>query len=241
MDAEIAHLWRLIGPIASLALLGSATYVLLKGGRLVARQFGARLVWPAAPAQRLALLSFTLVCASSPWARAAVMKPDLRKAQSPRPPWSGSGGFPPPLLPVPTEGASSKGRSLAVHPAIHGRVEDGDGGTPLFPREAERPWESRKASRPQVNGSPREEPLRFQPRSAGQPRKDAAACCPRRYVIRSGDTLWGIAAAVLRTDNPRRIARYWPRIHRANRDVIGPDPNLIRPGEILELPEEASA
>ncbi|HEX2058550.1 MAG TPA: LysM domain-containing protein [Actinomycetota bacterium] len=53
-----------------------------------------------------------------------------------------------------------------------------------------------------------------------------------------GETLWSIAAERLRTDDVRRIARYWPRIHRANREEIGPDPNLIRPGQVLELPPE---
>jgi nucleoid-associated protein YgaU len=53
-----------------------------------------------------------------------------------------------------------------------------------------------------------------------------------------GDTLWSIAAERLETGDMRRIARYWPRIHRANREEIGPNPNLIRPGQVLELPPE---
>jgi nucleoid-associated protein YgaU len=53
-----------------------------------------------------------------------------------------------------------------------------------------------------------------------------------------GDTLWSIAAERLGTDDIRRIARYWPRIHRANREVIGPNPDLLRPGQVLELPPE---
>jgi nucleoid-associated protein YgaU len=51
-----------------------------------------------------------------------------------------------------------------------------------------------------------------------------------------GDTLWDIAARVLDTDDQRVIARYWPRIHRENRAIIGRDPNLIRPGQVLTLP-----
>jgi nucleoid-associated protein YgaU len=42
----------------------------------------------------------------------------------------------------------------------------------------------------------------------------------------------------LGTTEARRIARYWPRIHRANRAVIGGDPNLIVPGQVLTLPPE---
>jgi nucleoid-associated protein YgaU len=63
---------------------------------------------------------------------------------------------------------------------------------------------------------------------------------PRRkwHAVLPGDTLWSIAAERLATDDVRRIARYWPRIHRANREVIGPNPDLLRPGQVLELPPE---
>lgn len=60
----------------------------------------------------------------------------------------------------------------------------------------------------------------------------------RWHAVLPGETLWSIAAERLRTDDVRRIARYWPRIHRANRDEIGPNPDLIRPGQVLELPPE---
>ncbi len=59
-----------------------------------------------------------------------------------------------------------------------------------------------------------------------------------RYTVRPGDSLWDIAEMKLGTVEARRIARYWPRIHRANRDVIGGDPNLIVPGQVLTLPPE---
>lgn len=64
--------------------------------------------------------------------------------------------------------------------------------------------------------------------------------CRTHTVIR-GDTLWAIAARALATEDPRRIARYWPKIHRANRATIGSDPNLIRPGQVLRLPDECDA
>jgi nucleoid-associated protein YgaU len=57
-------------------------------------------------------------------------------------------------------------------------------------------------------------------------------------VVAPGDSLWGIAERVLGTSDASRIARYWPKIHRANRDVIGPNPNILRPGEVLQLPAE---
>lgn len=60
----------------------------------------------------------------------------------------------------------------------------------------------------------------------------------QRYTVRPGDSLWDIAEMKLGTVEARRIARYWPRIHRANRAVIGADPNLIVPGQVLTLPPE---
>jgi resuscitation-promoting factor RpfA len=67
----------------------------------------------------------------------------------------------------------------------------------------------------------------------GEPAKSV-----RRVVVKPGDSLWAIAAEILETSDPARIARYWPRIHRSNRHVIGANPNLILPGQVLELPDE---
>ena len=48
--------------------------------------------------------------------------------------------------------------------------------------------------------------------------------------VAPGDTLWDIAA--------RRLGAgaSWPAIYALNRDVIGPDPGVIRPGQRLVLP-----
>jgi hypothetical protein len=56
-------------------------------------------------------------------------------------------------------------------------------------------------------------------------------------VIRPGDTLWSIAGRHLgpgATDE--QIAEEWPKWWGANRDVVGPDPNLILPGTTLRPP-----
>jgi resuscitation-promoting factor RpfA len=57
------------------------------------------------------------------------------------------------------------------------------------------------------------------------------------YVVRRGDALWDIAARHLGPDATAvDIAREWPRWYAANRAVIGADPSLIRPGEVLHAP-----
>ena len=53
------------------------------------------------------------------------------------------------------------------------------------------------------------------------------------YVVQSGDTLSGIAAAL-------GVPGGWPALYAANRRAIGPDPALIRPGTILALPGRAA-
>lgn len=62
------------------------------------------------------------------------------------------------------------------------------------------------------------------------------------YVVRPGDTLWGIAAAHLGADAAdAEIAADWPRWHSTNRAVIGADPHLIRPGQELLAPDRKDA
>ncbi|TNM67449.1 LysM peptidoglycan-binding domain-containing protein [Streptomyces sp. NP160] len=54
------------------------------------------------------------------------------------------------------------------------------------------------------------------------------------YVVRSGDTLTGIARA---TGTPGG----WPELFAANRDVLGPSPDLLRVGTVLVLPGTSPA
>lgn len=61
---------------------------------------------------------------------------------------------------------------------------------------------------------------------------------PRTVVVRPGDCLWDIAATYLAPGGgDAEIATAWPLLYAANRDVIGPDPDLILPGQVLVLPE----
>jgi nucleoid-associated protein YgaU len=61
---------------------------------------------------------------------------------------------------------------------------------------------------------------------------------PTVHRVARGESLWTIAEEALGTQDPVRVARYWHRIHRTNRDVIGADPNLLLPGQHLTLPTE---
>jgi len=70
---------------------------------------------------------------------------------------------------------------------------------------------------------------RPRPRASTSPRAGAGG-----YVVQPGDTLSGIAAALGTPGG-------WPALYAANRDVIGPDPGLIRPGTVLALPGRGAA
>ncbi|MFD6446817.1 LysM peptidoglycan-binding domain-containing protein [Promicromonospora sp. NPDC060204] len=57
-------------------------------------------------------------------------------------------------------------------------------------------------------------------------------------VVEAGDTLWAIAADGLAGDGPSdaEVADAVVRWHDANRQVLGSDPDLIRPGTVLHQP-----
>jgi LysM repeat protein len=61
--------------------------------------------------------------------------------------------------------------------------------------------------------------------------KPAAAAA--RYVVRPGDTLSGIAAAL-------DVRGGWQALYETNRPVIGADPDVIHPGTVLVLPSRAT-
>ena len=62
------------------------------------------------------------------------------------------------------------------------------------------------------------------------------------YVVHRGDTLWDIAARHLGPNATAvDISRAWPAWYAANRAAIGPDPSVIRPGELLVTPSTSTA
>lgn len=56
-------------------------------------------------------------------------------------------------------------------------------------------------------------------------------------MVRPGDCLWSLAADDLGPGaSATAVDARWRWIYRLNRALIGPDPDLIRPGQLLELP-----
>ncbi len=53
------------------------------------------------------------------------------------------------------------------------------------------------------------------------------------YTVQSGDTLWDIAKRAY--NDPED----WDTIYDANKHVIGNDPNLIKPGQVLQIPSQS--
>lgn len=83
------------------------------------------------------------------------------------------------------------------------------------------------------------------PRLTGLPLPDRAVAPPRRGAAHTprtlrvvpGDTLWSIAARELPPGSAAAlVVDRWHAIYAANRSLIGPDPDVILPGQRLRLP-----
>lgn len=79
-------------------------------------------------------------------------------------------------------------------------------------------------------------PQSLAPRPEGPGDEDPAPV--RTITVAPGDSLWSISDDLLGPgpDEDAEIARTWPRLHTANRAVIGPDPDHIEPGQELVVP-----
>ncbi|GAA1577420.1 hypothetical protein GCM10009804_37500 [Kribbella hippodromi] len=66
---------------------------------------------------------------------------------------------------------------------------------------------------------------------------DVRAAAAIRVVVRDGDSLWTLAARELGTGaTDDTIATRWLDWYAANRQLIGPNPNLLIPGQVLQVP-----
>lgn len=80
------------------------------------------------------------------------------------------------------------------------------------------------------------------PAEPRQPRDTPPPVVPadRQVTVTAGDSLWMIAASRLGpAASDREIAIEWPYWYRENRSIIGPNPDLLRPGTTLLAPDNA--
>lgn len=62
---------------------------------------------------------------------------------------------------------------------------------------------------------------------------------PSFEVVKPGDNLWLVVRRVLGPlASNQKIAHEWPRWYLANRQLIGPDPNFLLPGQLLQAPSK---
>src|SRR5690625_2340446 len=116
------------------------------------------------------------------------------------------------------------------------------GRPPVAPPTLVVPAPQGEPASPTPSAPPEVQPPRDALNLAGKPDRlrddDARPSDQRRSVtVEPGDTLWSIAADHL-DDQPssRAISQAWPLWFAANREVIGPDPDVIRPGMVLVEP-----
>ena len=74
--------------------------------------------------------------------------------------------------------------------------------------------------------------------SAGRPRQAPQSPPSTKFIaehtVEEGDTLSGIALKYYSSASKDM----WMMIYNANKTVIGDDPNLIKPGQVLKIPEK---
>jgi nucleoid-associated protein YgaU len=155
------------------------------------------------------------------------------------PPWSRANGFPPPRPLARAEAtiATELGHAPFVpdsetypssHPAIHGRK--GTRRQRLFPRAVDNtPVRSRTFGKQESLVSDLAESMRLHPAGKGLP----ANC---GHEVQRGDTLWDISSQMLRSSDPKKVARLVDRLYEANRKTIA-DPDVIYPGQKIRTPD----
>lgn len=211
---------------------------------------------PSPPARHLSLIIGVALSVLPTTVHARGKHPlSPRQVSHAAPPWSGTSGFPPPRpfvrvggppasIPAPARAvthdkevvavkqAASPIKEGSVHPAWHRRDRRNGPISRLFPRAGatKKTVASDETARSERAASMARHP-------AGKAlRAQAGAQCNSRHQVVAGDSLWEIASDALDTDAEARVDSYWPRVYETNRAVIGENPDLIRPGQVLELP-----
>ncbi|MFG2628709.1 transglycosylase family protein [Streptomyces sp. NPDC048473] len=79
-----------------------------------------------------------------------------------------------------------------------------------------------------ANGGSGREAGRHASRGDADARDAGASVADGTYTVHPGDNLWAIADA-------QKVPGGWPALYEANKDVVGSDPDLILPGQSLDL------
>ena len=133
-----------------------------------------------------------------------------------------------PAAQAPSAQAPSAPEPSARHPAAQPQFAE--------PSTAQPGAREGRADRPGSSGSAPGEPAGGGPRPA-QPGSERADLAAGVVVVARGDTLWGLAAEALHPGaNDAEIATSWHAWYELNRAVIGEDPNLLHPGQLLQAP-----
>lgn len=67
----------------------------------------------------------------------------------------------------------------------------------------------------------------------------SSSAAPSTVTVRPGDSLWSLARAHLGpVATTAQVDAAWRALHAANRSVVGPDPDLIHPGQQLRWPDD---
>jgi nucleoid-associated protein YgaU len=221
--------------------LGAASASALPGaGGRVARRIAVRLL-PAVLLRTVAgVAGFgVLVAPVAPVAAGARVSPPaaMVAAAVPTPTWP-TDADPVPRVHVgwPTSPSARPGPPSRPTHAAPEVIPDQPPGTPARPRGGAaqvRPRGDRPAQTPPDGRSVQAPPggQSAQAGPGGQP-----------VQVRSGDSLWLIAARRLGPQaTDMQVATAWPRWYAANRSVIGDDPALIEPGQLLRAPHPSDA
>lgn len=232
LGPEIPGLMR----ISLIAPAAAAVLVLVPALRRVGMRGRTRrrLRFPRA----VSLLGLSVALSSLPTQQDRAHASPSRAARPAPRPWLESSGASPPRPPAPlgSPGAHRDDDHFRSHPAVHGTPPAPGSSRPrLFPRApAPRP---QRRPHDSVEAMQREEARRLHPSGRTRPGFGQGPRCGHTYEIESGDSLWSIASHALESSDPALISAYWRRIYRTNAMVLGPDPDLIIPGQVIQLPE----
>ncbi|HEX8132931.1 MAG TPA: LysM domain-containing protein [Actinomycetes bacterium] len=142
-------------------------------------------------------------------------RPNPRRSAAPLPPWLGGG----PSNTAPEHHGETGGTGAPGH-----RGDSTGGGAH---RTDDEPGSRAPGHRDEPGGT-----------SAPEHPDNSSGTAVTWHVVEVGDTLWDIAAArLVRSErSAANINRYWRQVYRANRSVIGADPDLLHPGTRLHVP-----